>query len=319
MARTVATYAEMTRATNVAAPHAEVDDTVRAIAHRDIDNVGPAGSVYSSAHDMARWVRAVLDSTRVAGAPGGRLVSDSAFRQLLTPQFLVPEASYYPAARLARPHFRAYGLGWFLQDYRGRLVAMHTGSIDGMSAIVGLLPEERVGVVVLANLDHAELRHALMYDVFDRFLGAPAAGAPGAPDARLPRDWSRALRPVYDSIAARGREAERRAERDRVAGTRPTLPLSAYAGSYADSLYGAVTVAVERDRAGRERLALRGAGAFAGPLEHWHYDTFRARWADRVLGTSLVVFTLDPSRRRVTGVSVGGAGVLARRADERAP
>ena len=49
-----------------------------------------------------------------------------------------------------------YGLGWFQQDYRGRAVDFHTGSIDGMVAIHGLIRDERLGVYVLGNLDHAE-------------------------------------------------------------------------------------------------------------------------------------------------------------------
>src|SRR5690349_24909861 len=86
----------------------------------------------------------------------------------------LPICPLYPTARLTHPHFQAYGMGWFLEDYRGEFVAFHTGSIDGRSAIVGLLPDRRLGVAILTNLDHSELRHALMYTVFDRYL-APSA------------------------------------------------------------------------------------------------------------------------------------------------
>src|SRR3954470_14386614 len=88
----------------------------------------------------------------------------------------------YPQLELVRPNFFSYALGWFVEDYHGRTVWMHTGSIDGMSALIGLLPEQNVGVYVLANLDHAELRHALMYQVFDLYGAGPG------------RDWSRDLR-----------------------------------------------------------------------------------------------------------------------------
>ena len=43
-----------------------------------------------------------------------------------------------------------YGLGWFQQDYHGRAVDFHTGSIDGMIAIHGLMRDDRLGVYVLA-------------------------------------------------------------------------------------------------------------------------------------------------------------------------
>ncbi|HEX2210967.1 MAG TPA: serine hydrolase domain-containing protein, partial [Longimicrobium sp.] len=145
---------------NVATPHLEVEGTIRPITYRNFDNIGPAGAMNSSVADVARWIRFQLAG---GGWDGRRLVSEAQHREMLTPQFIIPQAQYYPAARLAAPHFTAYGLGWFMQDYRGRKLAMHTGSIDGMSALVAMVPEERLGLVVLINLDHAELRHALMY------------------------------------------------------------------------------------------------------------------------------------------------------------
>ena len=93
--------------------------------------------------------------------------------------------SQYPALSLARPHVFSYGLGWFIQDYQGETVWMHTGSIDGMSAIIGLMPDRNVGVYVLENLDHAELRHALMYQVLDLYAGNPV------------RDWSSDLHALF--------------------------------------------------------------------------------------------------------------------------
>jgi hypothetical protein len=38
-----------------------------------------------------------------------------------------------------------------------------------MVAILGMIPEEGIGVYIMANLDHVEIRHALIYDVFDLF------------------------------------------------------------------------------------------------------------------------------------------------------
>lgn len=267
---------------NVATPHLEVEGEgeIRPIEYRNFDNIGPAGAMNSSVHDVARWIRFQLARGEFNGQ---RLLSQAQHREMLTPQFVIPQGQYYPAARLANPNFTAYGLGWFLQDYRGRLLAMHTGSIDGMSALVAMVPEERLGLVVLINLDHAELRHALMYRIVDAYLGGPA------------RDWSAELRPVYQGMVDRDEAARREREARRVRGTRPSLPLSAYAGTYADpdSLYGRVEV---RMQDGRLAAAMSG-GAITGELEHWHYDVFRARWADASLGTSFLVFTIDPEGR----------------------
>ncbi|MBC7894143.1 MAG: serine hydrolase [Cytophagaceae bacterium] len=259
---------------NVAVPHMRLNDTIQAIENRAVDPVAAAGSVWSSVTDMATWMRFVLDSGRVGGK---RLVSPASFTDWLSPQVVVPLRSFYPTARLTRAHQVNYGLGWFLQHYNGLSMAMHTGSIDGMIAIIGLVPDQRLGVYVLANLDHAELRHALMYRAVDLFTGGAT------------RDWSTEFKALYEGLAAQGRAAEAREKQARVAGTRPSLDLARYAGTYVDSMYGTVQVT----RAGGKLRAHFGKG-FTGPLEHWHYDTFVATWDDRRVGTSPLTFVLGP-------------------------
>jgi CubicO group peptidase (beta-lactamase class C family) len=280
MRETLTGYVGLDGRGNVATPHQEVEGTIRPTRYLNFDNIGPAGSMNSSVHDVARWIRFQL-----AGGEwnGQRLVSEAQHREMLTPQFVIPPAQYYPAARLARPNFTAYGLGWFMQDYRGRKLAMHTGSIDGMTALVAMVPEERLGLVVFINLDHAELRHALMYRIIDAYLGGP------------PRDWSAELRPLYQGVEDRAEAARRERESRRVQGTRPSLPLDAYAGIYVDpdSLAGRVTVSVQD---GRLMVSAAG-GAMTGAMEHWHYDVFRVRWADEAMGTGFMVFTIDPEGR----------------------
>ena len=158
---------ELDLAGDVASPHARVHDTLSAIPWRNLDDIGPAGSVNSSVTDMAHWLRFVLDSDRIGG---NRLVSPASFHEMFTPQVVVP-LDFYPAWKDVGQHVVTYGFGWFLFEYRGHRVAMHTGSIDGMSAIVGLLPDDRVGVVVLVNEDHAELRHALLMRTLRHVFG----------------------------------------------------------------------------------------------------------------------------------------------------
>ncbi len=293
MRETVPSLAATTSMPNVATPHMVIRDTLRVIENRPVDPVAPAGAIWSSVSDMAKWMRFVLDSGRVGGR---RLLSESTYREWMSPQVIVPPTDFYPTTRLTRPHYTAYGLGWFLQDYRGQAVSMHTGSIDGMIAILGLIPDQRLGVFVLANRDHAELRHALMWRVFDLYTSG--AG----------RDWSRDLKALYDSLAVRGKAAEEEFNASRVAGTRPSLPLEKYAGTYADSLLGRATVALENGM-----LRIRAGKGFQGRLEHWHYDTFKAVWDDERSGTSLVTFSVDATGS-VTEVraDLGGTIVFSR-------
>ena len=273
MDRTVPLLSRAAAVPNVASPHDRIDDTMRVIRNASVDPVASAGSVWSSVADMAKWMRFILDSGRVDGR---RLLKPETFAELLKPQTMVTPSQFYPTARLTHPHWTTYALGWFQQDYNGRAVSFHTGSIDGMVAIIGLIPDERLGVYVLANADHVELRHALMLKVFDLWGPSPSKG----------RDWSTELRTLYGNARTQAIAAEKAAEAKRVTGTKPSLALARYAGTYADSLYGEATVKMSGDA-----LRLR-IGTLEGTLEHWQYDTFRVKWDNRWQGTDLVTFVL---------------------------
>ncbi|MFW6078975.1 MAG: serine hydrolase, partial [Gemmatimonadota bacterium] len=264
---------------NVARPHAEIDDEVRPIEYRDIDNIAPAGSINSNAIDMAKWVRVQLADGRFEDET---LLSGAVMAEMRKPHTIIEDDPYMERF-MPGAHFRLYGLGWFLADYRDRMVVMHGGNIDGMSALVATIPEEDLGVVVLTNLNGNLLPYAIAYRVFDAYLGPPADGAE-------PTDWSAEMLEVQHGLE---REAERQiARRDssRVEDTSPSLPLERYAGEYHDSLYGGLDVRVDDGDGG---LVLERNPSFVADLEHWHYDTFLADWRDPTLGETLVTFTLD--------------------------
>jgi len=277
--------------TDLSSPHGIVRDTVRVLPAplNGIDGIAPAGSAFTTATDMAKWLRFLLDSGRVAGRG---LVSPQNFAELFKPQQVLAKP-FFPTASLVHPHFQAYGLGWILQDYRGEFVAMHTGSIEGRSALVGLLPDRRAGVAIFTNLDHSELRHALMYTVFDRFIGPPPAA----------HDWSVEMRAMYRHLADSTAAVRRAQESKRVPNTHPTLPLDRYAGTYADSLFGTATVGLQDGR-----LTVQ-AGQLNGELEHWQYDVFRVTWRDPFLPAAYMSFAIDPDGtvgelRMVDGVQI---------------
>jgi CubicO group peptidase (beta-lactamase class C family) len=260
--------------TNLAMPHADFDGTIKSVDYRNIDNAGPAGSINSNALDMAQWLRLQLGRGSFAGK---RVISERMVEEMHTPHTVIPIDT---ASRRANPytHLQAYGLGWFLQDYRGRYVVQHGGNVDGMTALVGMMPEEKMGIVILTNMNGTGLPTTLMMRAFDHQLGV------------TPEDWSAKAYARTEAARTRAREAQRRAEAARVPNTKPTLAIARYAGTYADSLMGEIVV---RDSSGT--LVLQFGPNWHGTLEHWHYDTFRTRFGTPVLGAIPVQFRLGPN------------------------
>lgn len=273
MRNTYPTAAMVPAGANAAVPHwRDGKDPIVAIRRDQSQAIGPAGDVWSSVADMSKWMIFLLDSARVKGK---RLLQPETFAELFNPQVIVPPDEFYPTMELTRPHWTTYALGWFQHDYQGRMLDFHTGSLSGMVAIIGLVPDERFGVYVLANRDHVEVRHALMYKAIDLYLGNPN------------RDWSRELRALYDARRASADSARAANESKRVKGTKPSLELSKYAGVYEDPLLGRVSVTESRGK-----LRIEAGPALKGDLEHWQYDRFRARYDDHWQGTDFITFTI---------------------------
>jgi hypothetical protein len=62
---------------------------------------------------------------------------------------------------------------------------------------------------------------------------------------------------------------------------------------------------------GEGRLSLQIGAGFDGALEHWHYDTFRVTWKDRIMGRAFVTFRLDV-RGQVAAMDVQGQEEFSR-------
>jgi Domain of unknown function (DUF3471)/Beta-lactamase len=192
-----------------------------------------------------------------------------------------------------------YGMGWLVYDYRGHVALAHTGGIDGFRALVGFLPNDDFGFVILTNEESTVIYNAIAAWLFDRALNAPA------------HDWSADMHKIVAGTSVREDSAEAREQRKRVTGTHPTLALDAYAGTYGDSAYGTATVRLENGKLTFSR------GRLVGDLEHWNYDTFRANWRAGVIDHSLVTFELNPAGK-VGDIRVDLAGdtVIFRRRSE---
>jgi CubicO group peptidase (beta-lactamase class C family) len=135
---------------------------------REIEQVAPAGSINSSARDMAQWLRFVLN---VGSVNGKRLVSEKSFAEWVKPQMKIAGST-------------DYGLGWFLQDWKGHKVVQHGGNIDGFNSLVAMVPEKKLGFVMLTNVSASSLGADIMPVIFENLIEMPKPdSAKMSPDA----------------------------------------------------------------------------------------------------------------------------------------
>jgi CubicO group peptidase (beta-lactamase class C family) len=128
---------------------------------RELMEIAPAGSINSSARDMAQWLRFVINKGELNGK---RLISEKGFEEWTKPQMKIS-----PNGK------NSYGLGWFVQEWNNLKVVQHGGNIDGFNSIVAMIPEKKLGFVLLTNVSGSPLANELMLSVWENILGKPAA------------------------------------------------------------------------------------------------------------------------------------------------
>lgn len=245
-----------------------------------VDNLAPAGSMVSCVKDLSRWLLMQLDSGRIDGK---RILPWSVVQTTRDANTLTGsrKSSVLPT------HFRAYGLGLFMTDYAGRQTYWHTGGAFGFVTNTCFVPEEKLAITILTNQDNQNFFEALRYQLLDAYLGVPYT------------DRSRFLlnvtRPEEEKqkreLAAM---AERVAKRQK-----PTLPLSAYAGTYRNELYG--TIQIKPDANGLMATFEHHPGLTAR-LDYMDGHTFRMTYSNQAFGVFATPFTV--TNGKVTGVEV---------------
>ncbi len=272
------------RDANVAMPHAlDEHGALHVLPWINYDSKAAAGAVVSSAADMANWMILHLNEGRFENR---QLLKKETMRELHSTQNLHDRVEFpFDTPETAM----TYAMGWHRSTYRGRIHLAHGGGIIGFPAHLALLPEPRLGVVVLANGPAKPGFHqAIELEIFDRLLAAPH------------RDWNKEFLSRALKVKQEMQNAEDKLRQARISTIPASLPIERFSGTYEDHGKRAGCIDVHVVDGG---LVLRfiGKGAFSASLEHWQGDRFRLRAAPGVadslggFGFPFVEFNVSPA------------------------
>ena len=261
---------------NFAMPHNESGGSLRALPPGYLDDAIGAVRLNSSVSDLAKWIRLQLGR----GAFEGKQIWSSArSNDMWQPNIMIPIGEGQLKTNPTH-HFSSYGMGWFLDEYYGHKVMNHSGGLDGMLSYTVLIPDENIGFVILTNNESPAYR-VMMAKMRDVFLNAPKT------------DWLQRGKDQFAANKASEAEADKKSDEARLPNTKPSLPLSSYAGTYTSQMYGDVTIAEEN---GKLVMRLVPSPNFVADLEHWQLDTFRIHWRPTVhydFPRGFVTFSID--------------------------
>ncbi|WP_020653586.1 serine hydrolase [Massilia niastensis] len=282
MKTTTTSLDELRNNPNVSAPHSRINGRISVVKPMPVANAIGAVGINTSAEDIARWMNVLLDGGKLGKGEDGketRLWSDKQAREMWTAQ--TPMAINQPKPPLAatKPNFYAYGLGFQLRDYQGKLVALHGGALQGFYSRVLLVPEAKVGIAIFTNAESGPSLNALQYRLLDQYLGV------------APTDWIGRIAEVDRETQAKEKERLKTESATRAAQSKPSLPLAAYEGEYKDPWYGSATI---KRVGGKQVIAFSRTPDLTGEIEHFQHDTFVVRWKERNFNAdAYMTFSLD--------------------------
>ena len=253
------------------------------------DAAGAAGGFCSTPADWARWIQVRL---AMGALPDGtRLFSEARATEMWRPNIISGSSPGSTAELPGRAIATTYAMGWSVQDYRGeRLISHGGGSPGGISATV-LIPGRNAGFAVFSNAEESLLLRALRSGIADLVMGKTGF------------DWIADCKRLESEGIARSIAAAVEIDAKQATGAAPSLPLSAYAGTWRDPWYGDIVIEM---RDGRPWLSFTRTPALQGPLEPYDGETMRTRFPDRREEDAFVTFQIEegrPARATMKGVS----------------
>lgn len=236
------------KAPDFALPYMEKDERIIEIPFRNIDTIGPAGSINSNVTDMAQWILLNLKKGKHGEK---RIISEASLKEIHSPQIVASKSFKYDES-----FYSTYGMGWGISAYRGHLVLSHGGGIDGFTAQVSFMPRDSIGMVILTNKGGTPLLSIIRYNVYDRLLGIDQV------------DWNKRIKEQVEKGKKEAEKAKKEKDKDRKLNTKPSHPLEDYTGDFEHPGYGIITFEKEGDH------LKANYNSISFNLKHYHYDIF---------------------------------------------
>jgi CubicO group peptidase (beta-lactamase class C family) len=290
MSATAASWYRLKDKSNVIDGHAPVGDKLVTVGLSFTELANAAGGIYSNVTDMSKWVIAKINEGKYGADLRQSLYSKAVHNEMWTPQTLIKGGSPY------NTHFNSYGLGWFLSDVNGYFQASHTGGLAGIVTQVTILPELKLGIIVLTNQQSGAAFTAITNTIKDSYFGIKGKDRiKQYNDARLAgeKEAKEITTKLWTDIAAQQKSAKGKAEVQNIA------------GEYKDPWFGKISIT--KNSTGYY-FKSTNSPKLQGNMYFYKGNTFIVKWNERSLDAdAFVTFALNhdakPTGFKMEGIS----------------
>ncbi|TGN30347.1 serine hydrolase [Empedobacter tilapiae] len=256
---------------NTIDPHVPIDGKLQVIDRYTNTIFDAAAGIYSNVDDIAKWLQFNLDKGKVNGK---QIISEKQMNEMITPQTLQPNPTTPPYNSL----FKAYGLGWQLQDMNGKLEVSHTGGLEGIVTQTMFYPQEKLGIVILTNQQSGAAFRAISNTIKDFYLKNPST------------DWVK----TYDELMKKNVE-ESDIITDEVWKTVEAnqknkvikFDSKSVIGTYKDNWFGDVVI---YEKKGKIIFESKRSPQLTGEMSFYKDNTFAVKWYNRYFHADAFVY-----------------------------
>lgn len=267
---------------NWATGHIPMDGTLHPFFVNYLEDFRGAGAIASSVSDMSQWLRTQLAGGKMPN--GEQLFSEKQQAQMWHPH--ITSMASKSAFESYHQQFRGYGLGWSIEDYHGFKKLGHGGGILGMVSQVTLLPEKKLGIVILSNQQAFGALSAVTHEVLEDALELED------------KDW---VEDLAKSHFEGKQQAYANAKPEAPADYQPQLPNINYTGTLHDDWYGDVII---EQLDGKLRIDFTHTKRLKGTLEHYTGNTFIVKWDEKLLEADAFIRFEMSSQNRVNSAKM---------------
>lgn len=262
-------FANQLDKSNVAASHAIIDGQMRIVPWDRTGGFPAAGGISSTAADMARYMIMHLNGGKFQGK---QILKPSTLQEIFTPS-MVSEVSFSEAPPINPESLFSYGLGWGIYNYNGYKVVEKGGALDGVRTNITLIPELKLGICILSNLNLTLLPEVIRAKFLENYLGKSQINVEAGiqkMEAAITKLFAVEPKP-YKALP-------------------PSHPLEHYTGTFENQLYGLVQIRLENG----ELVLEVGPARWKGRLTHWSNDTFTLQWPTINSGNEQLTYMFGP-------------------------
>ncbi len=275
--------AKAANVTNIIDAHAPVEGKAVAVPHDWNETANAAGGIISNITDMTTWAQFLIDGFTTKD--GKKLVSDKQIQQLWNLQISTPVA----LKNTYESNFGGYGLGWFLTDVKGHKQVYHTGGLIGTVTQFTLIPDLKLGIVVLTNQQSGAAFSAITNTIKDSYLNMPEKdwlATYGERTAKMNLAYEKGKKEIFDKSQKFKKDKNCQLKPDQITGT------------YKDPWFGEVLISEDKKNL---RFISKSSPRLKGELIPYSQNVMIVKWDDRSYDAdSFVNFSLDENGKAVS-------------------